>query len=157
MALPSELYLDTNMIHSWFRNLMNNVRKSKEFEIPDILKFLSRGKFKLFTSNVTKVEIVRYLISEWNCAIQESEEYWDTFINNFNITVMVVKEIDFNELTEIVKNVPTRKKTLVNLIHLQVAKKNGLYFLTGEEPLKEKYKEYYDKTLTYEDIRKLYA
>lgn len=157
MELSKELYLDTNMIHSWFRNLMNNVRKSKEFEIPDVLEFLSTGRFKLFTSNVTKVEIVRYLISEWSCNIEEAEEYWATFISNFNITVIIVKEIDFNELIEVVKNVPTRKKTLVNLIHLQVAKKNNLYFLTGEEPLKERYKEYYNKTLTYEDLRKLYA
>lgn len=157
MTLPNEIYLDTNMIHSWFTNLMNKVRKDKEFEIPDVLEFLSTRKFKLFTSNITKVEIVRYLISEWSCDVKEAEEYWDTFISNFNIDLIVVKEIDFNELIEVVKNVPTRKKTLVNLMHLQVAKRNGLYFLTGEEPLKEKYKGYYDKTLTYEDLRVLFS
>lgn len=157
MELPKEIYLDTNMIHSWFRNLMNNVRKGKEFELPDILKFLSSGKFKLLTSNITKVEIVRYLISEWNCNLNEAEEYWDTFISNFNITLIIVNEVDFNELIKIVQKIPTRKKTLVNLIHLQVAKKNDLYFITGEETLKDKYQEYYDKILTYEDIRKLFA
>ena len=64
--------------------------------------------------------------------------------------------MDFEDLIKVCKAVPTKKKTLVNLMHLQVAKKNGLYFLTGEESLKENYKEYYDKTLTYEDLRKLF-
>ncbi|MBU5537611.1 MAG: hypothetical protein QW818_02890 [Candidatus Aenigmatarchaeota archaeon] len=121
------------------------------------MKFLSSGKFKLLTSNVTKVEIVRYLISEWSCSIPEAEEYWDTFVNNFNITLIIVREIDFNDLLTIVQKVPTRKKTLVKLIHLQIAKKNRLYFITGEEKLKDRYKEYYDKILTYEDLRKLYV
>lgn len=94
------------------------------------MKFLSSGKFKLLTSNVTKVEIVRYLISEWSCSIPEAEEYWDTFVNNFNITLIIVREIDFNDLLTIVQKVPTRKKTLVKLIHLQIAKKNRLYFIT---------------------------
>lgn len=157
MELPKEIYLDTNMVHGWFRNLMGNVRKRKEFEIPSILKFLTSDKFELFTSNITKVEIIRYLISEWGCTTDEAEEYWNTFINSFNVVLIIVKEIDFNELLKIVEKIPTRKKTLINLIHLQIARKNNLWFITGEESLKEKYKEYYDKVLTYEDLRKLFA
>lgn len=157
MELPKELYLDTNMIHSWFRNIMENTYKNKPFEIPKVLEFLISIPVKLITTNITKVEILRFLKSEWNCTPEKSEELWKTFLDSFKISYEDIREIDFDDLAELCKNVETKKKTLVNLMHMQIAKKRGIYFLTGEEPLKEKYKFYYDKTLTYENLRKIYA
>jgi len=158
MEIPKELYLDTNMIHSWFRNFMTSLKKNEPLKMPDTLQFIVNQKeLKLFTTTLTKIEIFRYLKAEWNRDEKSCNEIWETFVNSFDITVINVKEIELEELLALVAKVATKKKTLVNLMHLQVAKKNNLLFLTGEEKLKEKYKEYYDKVLTYEDLRKLFA
>lgn len=158
MELPKETYLDTNMIHSWFRNFMTSLKRNEPLEIPDILQFItSRRELKLLTTTLTQIEIFRYLKAEWDRDEKSCNEIWDTFVNSFNITVISVKQIELDELLILVSKVATKKKTLVNLMHLQIAKTNGLWFLTGEEELKEKYKEYYDKVLTYDDLRKLFA
>ncbi len=73
-------------------------------------------------------------------------------MQSFDITY-IKGRIDIDDLLLIVQNVPTRKKTLVNLLHLQIAKTYNVWFLTGEENLKEKYRDCYDKILTYEELR----
>lgn len=158
MELPEELYLDTNMIHSWFRNFMTSLKRSEPLKMPDVLEFITtREKLKLFTTTLTKIEIFRYLKAEWDRDEDSCSEIWETFVSSFNITIIDVEQVQLAELLTLVSKVATKKKTLVNLMHLQLAKKNGLHFLTGEEKLKEKYKEYYDKVLTYEDLRKQFA
>lgn len=157
MELPKEIYLDTNILHPWFRKIMDNRRKDRPFELPDVIKFVSsRTEISLSVSDLTKVEIVRYLFSDWKSQENEVDELWGTFLRTFNISLIIVKEMDLEDLIRLCKTIPTKKKTLVNLMHLQIAKKNNLWFLTGEEKLKEKYKEYYQKVLTYEDLRKLF-
>ncbi len=158
MEIPKENYLDTNMIWAWFGNMMKNIRKGESLKIPDILKFISsKAELKTFTTNLTKAEIFRYLKSEWGCDKGFSEDLWNKFLVSFNTSYIEFDVIEIDELIEICSKVATKKKTLVNLMHLQLAKKNNLWFLTGEENLKEKYKEYYDKVLTYEDLRGLFA
>ena len=157
MEIPNDLYLDTNILHPWFRKIMENRRKNQQFEMPDVIKFVSsKSELSLSVSDLTKVEIARYLFSEWKSQEIEVDELWERFLRTFDISSIIVKEMDFEDLIKVCKAVPTKKKTLVNLMHLQIAKNDNLWFLTGEEKLKENYKEYYDKVLTYEDLRKLF-
>lgn len=152
------IYLDTNMVWGWFKRAIESRRKGIPLKIPSIMRFVaSRNELELFTSIITKIEIFRFLKSEWNCSEKESEEIWESFIDLFRVSYFDVKEVDFNELLRIVSEISTKKKTLVNLIHLQIAKRNGFRFLTGEEKLKKKYEKYYDNILTYKDLRKLFA
>lgn len=78
----------------------------------------------------------------------------DTVHNSFNVTYLIVENVDFEELNKICLLIPTRKKTLVNLMHLQVAKKENLLFLTGEKDLLDKYKSYYGNSMSYLELRK---
>jgi len=149
------LYLDTNIILGWFKRMMQKERKGEEFKIPRVVKFVtSQKEFDLILSNLTKVEIIRYLISEWGCNLESCRKAWDYFIESFEIEV-IKAEINFEELEEICLAIPTRKKTLINLLHLQIAKRYGFWFLTGEKELKEKYSNYYNKILTYKELRQL--
>lgn len=137
---------------------MENLRKGRKFSIPSILQFISsRRDLQLITSNLTKVEIVRYLVAEWGCKQEFSEDLWERFLRSFDVQYIEVKEFDLDELIKLCGRIPTKKKTLVNLLHLQIAKRNKLHFLTGEKKLKEKYKRYYKKVLTYKDLRGLFV
>jgi len=139
-----KLYLDTNIILGWFKRMMQKERKGREFEIPSLLKFLSsRSELELIVSEITRIEIFRYLISEWGCNLKYCKKAWDYLIESFGIEV-INAEINFEELEEICLAVPTRKK---------VAKNYRFWFLTGEKELKEKYIRYYDRILTYKELR----
>jgi predicted nucleic acid-binding protein len=148
------IYLDTSIIHGWFRKYMEAKRKSILFEEPSILKFVFQLKDNDYVvSSITRAEIIRYLGAEWGAPLKECEEVWLEFMRFYDTEYLEVKRIDFDEIGEVCMAVKTRKKTMVNLLHIQVAKKEGLWFLTGEKELAEKYKGYYDKILTYEDLR----
>jgi hypothetical protein len=146
------------MIWAWFKNTMESIRKGRSFRIPSIIKFISsKPEIMLITTNLTKAEIFRYLKSNWNCERKLSEEIWGRFLRSFNVLYVEVKGVDINDLINICSTIPTKKKTMVNLLHIQIAKRENLWFVTGEERLKEKYKQYYDKILTYKDIRKAFS
>mgnify|MGYP000279972445 CR=1 FL=1 len=152
-----KLYLDTNIILGWFKKMMQKERKGEEFKIPRVIKFLtSKEEFDLILSNLTKVEIIRYLISEWGCDPKFAEKTWDDFMQSFDITY-IRGEIDIDDLLNIVQNVPTKKRTLVNLLHLQIAKRYNLWFLTGEESLIDKYRKYYKRIITYKELRQKFS
>lgn len=152
-----KIYLDTNIIIGWFKRIMQKERKGREFDVPSLLKFLSsQPELELMVSEITRIEIFRYLISEWNCDLQFSRKAWNYFMESFNIE-SIKAEINFGDLEEICLSIPTKKKTLINLLHLQIAKRYGIWFLTGEEGLKRKYSRYYDKILTYKELRQRFS
>ncbi len=151
------IYLDTNIIHSWFRKFMESKKKNIEFVEPKILQFIFGLENEYIVSNITKTEIFRSMFADWVTGENECNEAWARFLANYKITIASVREIDFDELTRICLIVKTKKKTLVNLMHMQIAKKGDVWFLTGEDRLIEKYKQYYNKTLSYENLRKLFS
>ena len=151
------IYLDTNMIHSWFRKYMDAKKKNIEFLEPEILKFIFGLKNEYIVSNIVKTEIFRFLAAEYDANENECGETWEKFVRTYNIVYVIVKEINFEELIRICLIVKTKKKTLINLMHMQVAKQGNVLFLTGEERLIEKYKQYYHKTLSYEELREMFS
>jgi len=34
------IYLDTNIVHSWFRKLMESLRRAEPFEEPSVVRFV---------------------------------------------------------------------------------------------------------------------
>lgn len=152
-----KVYLDTNIIHSWFRKYTNSKKKNEEFAEPEILKFIFSLKNEYIVSNITKTEIFRFLSAEWDFDENECNEAWKKFLTTYEIADINITEIDFNDLIRICLIVKTKKKTLINLMHMQITKKRNLWFLTGEDKLLEKYREYYNKTLSYEDLRKMFS
>ena len=151
------LYLDTNIIIGWFKRMMQSKRNGTEVEVPSVINFLtSHPDLELMISNLTRIEIFRYLKSEWACNPELSKEIWNTFLNSFNLEY-IEAQIDsdsIDELSMLCLNTVTKKRTLTNLIHLQVAKKYKLLFLTGESELKEKYSTYYKNIVTYKELRR---
>lgn len=151
-----EIYLDTNIIWAWFRNFMTSLKDNKPLEMPSILEFvMSRKELQKFTTILTQIEIFRYLKAEWNADEENCNIAWNSFVKSFAVLEIKARHIELYELLFLVSKVATKKKTLVNLMHLQLAKKNSLWFLTGEENLKTKYKEYYDNVITYEELRQI--
>jgi hypothetical protein len=48
------------------------------------------------------------------------------------------------------------KKRVTNLEHLIIAKKNSLTFVTGDKEITEKCKIFYDRIISYKELRKAY-
>ena len=152
-----KIYLDTNIIHNWFTKYMESKKNGTKYEDPMVVRFIFNLENEYVVSNITRTEIFRYISASWNAKEELCEEVWKDFLNAYKVTFLQVKEIDFDDMTRICLSVKTKKKTLVNLMHLQIAKKEGLWFLTGEKDLISKYKAYYKRVLSYEDLRKMFS
>jgi len=88
------LYLDTNIILGWFKKMMQKERKGEEFKIPRVIKFVtSQKEFDLILSDLTKVEIIRYLISEWGCDPKFARKLGTILCNHLILPTLEVKLI----------------------------------------------------------------
>jgi len=105
-----KIYLDTNIILDWFRNIMISARKPEKLKVPKKLEFLTTQDIELVVSDLSKVEISRYLKSDWNASKEKIEEIWQRFIESFKIKYLLIERVDFEELNNICLLIPTRKK-----------------------------------------------
>lgn len=143
--MSMKIYLDTNIIHGWFRKYIESKKSKIKYDEPEIIRFIFDLENEYIIFNITRTEIFRYLSASWNATQDLCGEVWKDFLNAYKVTFLEVKEIDFDDITEICLIIKTKKKTLINLMHLQIAKKENVWFLTGEKDLFEKYKTYYKK------------
>jgi len=146
-----KIYLDTSMIYEYFEKIIKNQ------ELPKVFKYLYnvRKQHKYFVSNLTKAEIFRHLHSTLNISLKDCNAHWDTFKKVLNIVEIKVREIDFDEISKLLGQRPARRNTIVNIQHLMIAKENGLTVLTGDLPLKERFKIFYKEIMAYDELRKL--
>jgi hypothetical protein len=146
------LYLDTNVILPYFDCLIKNKLTPKVFKYLYNIK----DKHKYFVSNLTKVEIFRYLHSIGS-DYKDCQFTWNDFIKSLRVIELRIETIDFDEILKLVSTRPTRRGMIVNIIHLLFAKENRLIVLTGDKPLKDRFKVFYTEILTYEEFRKMYT
>jgi predicted nucleic acid-binding protein len=151
-----KLYLDTNIIIGWFKRRIQSKKNGEDFQTPAVMEFLaSQEDIELIVSNLTKTEVYRYLKSDWESPEDYSKEAWDIFIKTFKLEYIEVHVTpgNINNLSTLCLKNHTKKNTLTNLLHLEVAKNYGLNFLTGEKDLSERYGKHYGNILTYLELR----
>lgn len=144
-----DLYLDTNIILPYFDSLVKNK------PIPKVFRYLhnTKDKNKYFVSNLTKVEMFRYLHSIGS-DYKDCQFVWNDFIKSLRVIELRIETIDFDEISRLVAERPTRRGMIVNIIHIMFAKENKLKVLTGDKPLKDRFKIFYTEILTYDEFRK---
>ena len=157
-----KICLDTNFIWGWFENAIKAYRKNHEeyetgqFDSTRKMEFLVETKYELFTTNVAKAEVFRKLYSEKTVDVHLCRRIWEDFVTRFSIVVLDVDEIEFNEVAEMCLMAKLGKGSIPNLIQLQFAKKQTLYFATGDGAIKEDFINYYEKIYTYIRLRQIY-
>lgn len=147
------IYVDTNMIFGFFRNLLLEKRKGQEFTEPSVLKFIKENEFELFTSILTKAEIARRLRTEWGSTKEEVKELWASLEAYLKFEIIQTVTIDA-QITEITLEVPFKNR-VSNIIHLLIAKEYDLWFLSGDKEIIEKGRKFYEKVISYHDLRKI--
>lgn len=156
-----DIYLDTNIIYKLFDKFAEAVKQGKSLnliELPEVVKFLRKVKdrHKYFVSNITRAEIFRHLHSGQKLSKEECYAVWYFFLSFLQTTEILVKEIDFIEIADILAQKPAKKTTVINLQHLLTAKKDNLTVLTGDKPLRERFELFYDKVIDYIEFRRLH-
>jgi len=146
-----DLYLDTNIILPYFDNLAKNKPPTKIFRY----LYNVRERHNYFASNLTKVEIFRHLHSV-GLSFKECGAIWnESFIKILRVNELFIEKVDFEQIARLAAERPTRRGMIVNIIHIMVAKDNNLIVLTGDKPLKERFKVFYTKVIDYEEFRKI--
>lgn len=146
-----EIYLDTNIIFTYFDNLAKNKPPTQ------IFKYLYNARIRhdYYVSNLTKVEIFRHLHS-LDLSFEDCKNLWEeSFLKTLGVAELIVENIDIEQIAKLVAERPTRRGMIVNIIHLMIAKENKLTVLTGDKPLKDRFKVFYTKVIDYEEFRQL--
>ncbi len=161
MHIPNEIYLDTNIVYKLFDKFAEAVKNGKDLthiELPAVIKFLKevKDKHRYFVSIITRAEIFRHLHSAQKLSKEECYVVWDFFLGFLQVTEILVKEVDFVEISDALAQKPARKTTIINLQHLWVAKKDNLTMLTGDKPLKERFKVFYDRVIDYIEFQQIH-
>ena len=151
-----KVYLDTNTILDFFINYIKHIKRKDELIIPKKLKFMidNIGEFQFFTSFLTKLEVMRELISSYNATKEEVEKIWTEFLGLLNCEY--IENYNFNEtLVEIAASTKMKLRTMVNFQHLVIAKDIEAYLLSGDNDLIKvcREKKIYDKIMSYIEFR----
>ncbi len=153
MTEKMRIYLDANIIFGFFRNLLLEKRKGKKFTDPSILRYLKNEKFELYTSVLVKAEIARRLRTEWGTTASEVEEFWTSLETYLGLNVLQIATIDA-QIAHITTEMPFKKR-ISNIIHLLIAKQYDLWFLSGDKEIVQRGKRFYEKVISYHDLRKI--
>lgn len=148
-----KIYVDTNIIFGFFRNLLLEKRKGKKYTDPAVLKFLKDNKFELYTSVLVKAEIARRLRTEWGSTKEEVEELWTSLETYINIDVIQTATID-SKIVVITLETPFKNR-VSNIMHLLIAEQYDLWFLSGDKEIVQKGKKFYEKVISYHELRKI--
>lgn len=151
MEMLRDIYLDTNMVLPYFVNLTQNRPQPKVFNY----LYNVKKRFHYFVSNLTKVEVFRKLHSEHNTDEKECYQLWNLFKEALSITELEMEEVYLEEMAKLVAQQPSTRGMIINIIHLLFAKHNNLIVLTGDKPLKDRFKVFYNNVLDYDEFKKL--
>ena len=151
-----KIYLDTNIIFGFFNKWILAKRKGTDFKEPEIIRFLKETKeIELFVSPLVKAEIGRRLRSEFSATESEANEVWTLFLETLMIKELETAQIN-DEIAEIAFKIPFRKR-ISNLMHLIICKQYDIWFLTGDKEILTKGKKFYNKIISYVELRKRFS
>ncbi len=161
METTKDIYLDTNIVYKLFDKFAKAVKQGEDLsliDLPEVIKFLKKveDNHKYFVSIITRAEMFRHLHSAQKLSKGECHVVWDFFLRFLKTTEIFVKEVAFVEISDALARKPAKKTTIINLQHLWVAKKDNLTMLTGDKPLKERFKIFYDKVIDYIEFQKMH-
>ena len=150
-----KLYFDTGIIYPIFE------RQIKNLPSPKVSKFLYniKNRHEYFVSNLTKAEVFRKLHNDLGVDSRDCYILWKSFVESLGTKEIIIEEdnhkISFENIAKMMSERPAPKGIVINLIHLFVAKNNELTVLTSDEVLKNRFRVYYTKVITYEELRKI--
>ena len=128
-------------------------RKGKKFTNPAILKFLKENNFELYTSVLVKAEIARRLRTEWGSTKEEVEEFWTSLETYINVDVIQTATIG-PKIAVITLETPFKNR-VSNIMHLLIAEQYDLWFLSVDKEIVQKGKKFYEKVISYHELRKI--
>ncbi len=150
-----KIYFDTGITYPRFESQVKN--KS----LPKVSKFLYniKDRHEYFASNLTKAETFRKLHNELGVNSKDCYELWQSFRQSLNVTEIFIEEdekkVSFEDIAKMVSERPAPRGIIINLIHLLVAKNHELTVLTSDEVLKKRFKVYYTKVITYDELKNI--
>ena len=154
-----KLYLDTNIIYTYFMQKAKELKNKKRVPLPKVFKFLRKNKdvLEFYVSRLTEIEILRKLVTELNLNENESVYLWDDFCKSLDCNLVEAEKINLSLLWDFIRSIVIKvpiKKRVTNLEHLGIASQFNITFLTGDKEVLMKCKCFYHRIMSYIDLRK---
>ncbi|MCD6482914.1 MAG: type II toxin-antitoxin system VapC family toxin [Candidatus Aenigmarchaeota archaeon] len=131
-----KLYLDTNVFLGWFKKNIVNIREDKPISDTKTMIKLKSFDATLYTSELSMIETVNYLKGSFSARKEEIDLLWNILTDLYYVRIIPV-QTKWESIKNIVSKVSIKGKSIVDLLHLETAKKNKCKFATFDKELKK--------------------
>ncbi|MFQ6020418.1 MAG: hypothetical protein ACE5J4_00115 [Candidatus Aenigmatarchaeota archaeon] len=130
------VYLETNIVYGFFKEIAKSFKKKRKFMIPRIIKRFKNPAYKnkIYSSVLTKCEVARRLRTDFDHITPSDIDRMWQYLEKY-LGMKTIKEINIDEDTyNMIKKNRFRFK-VNNVIHLDICKKLGLILITKDKKL----------------------
>lgn len=130
MVKQVEVYLDTNILYSYFKKKIEQKISNNDKEIK--LTFLNNARIIPVSSFFTLIELVNVLKREMNLSKKSIEDFVNGEVESMRIRLIEKTKIDENVLKWCSDGLDFK-----DAIHLSIVKENNLTLITNDLKLKQ--------------------
>lgn len=154
-----KIYLDTNTIYGFFKEVIKSWEEHRSIEMPEKVKFLKshEGEITYFISDIVYLELIKRIKYEYNLSEEKIENLLRIFPRTLNIRVVSrgswFKETLFDDIFDLIKR-NAFKIGLTDILHAYIAEQNNLILFTGDRALNDDAKMICGQAMNYAQLRK---
>lgn len=126
MQQSHKLFLDSSAFLAFIDRADYNHLKTT-----NIFDYLARGEFQLYTSNYVIIQSFARIEKELSPII--AQEFLLAILES-NISIFYISESEFVAAYKLMRNTPSLKSGLMEVIHAQMMEKNGIHYIFTYNP-----------------------
>jgi predicted nucleic acid-binding protein len=149
-----KIYLDTNIIYGFFKNLVKRIFTGKEFKIPRKIQVVQRNLMRIepLTSFFTLIEVIEGL-KKWaekkkrTLTIEEIVSLIEFFKENFRVEILRSVWITERTIQYVLSGIEWK-----DAIQLEIARVNEYILVTDDVKLRKLGKGFYEKIMSFNEL-----
>jgi predicted nucleic acid-binding protein len=149
-----KIYLDTNIIYGFFKNLVKRIFTGKEFKIPRKIQVVQRNLMRIepLTSFFTLIEVIEGL-KKWaekkkrTLTIEEIVSLIEFFKENFKVEILRSVWITERTIQYVLSGIEWK-----DAIQLEIARVNEYILVTDDVKLRKLGKGFYEKIMSFNEL-----
>ena len=147
------LYLNANILYGECLKQIEGRRWKRSIKT-GVCKSLNKQGNCLFTSILTKLEIVQRLVREENCSLTQARSLYELILNTFDITqISSLNKLNLMTNT-FVDIVLSSNLDFKDALHLTIASRRNLTIVTHDKKFRQGYSQHRDKLKFYSEVCK---
>ena len=147
------LYVNANILYGECLKQLEHASWKRKIKVGIVASLRQKG-FVLFTSILTKMEIIQRLVREENCSLLQAREIYNSYLEQYKIH-QINSLNKFNLLTNtFIDVVLSSNLDFKDALHLKIAAQRNLIVVTHDKKFRKSFSQHKDKLKFYSEVCK---